>query len=79
MKPVKTKVSDKYQVVIPKIIRERAEVREGQTLYVYLGMGGTIVLSPKRKWPDDYVLELGEVWKGMDVAEYLGEERVSWR
>lgn len=73
----KTTVSSKYQVVIPKEVRKRANLREGQELQVYL-VEDNIVLTPQKKWPDDYIASLKDVWKDVDVVAYLKEEDNSW-
>ncbi|PYQ32258.1 MAG: AbrB family transcriptional regulator [Acidobacteria bacterium] len=43
----RTKVSPKYQVVIPKDIREKVDVRPGQEFQV-ITKGGIITLVPDR-------------------------------
>lgn len=43
----RTKVSSKYQVVIPKDVRIRAGVRPGQEFQV-IAKGGVIALVPER-------------------------------
>jgi AbrB family looped-hinge helix DNA binding protein len=43
----KTKVSSKYQVVIPKDIREKVDVKPGQEFQVIV-KGGIITLVPDR-------------------------------
>ncbi len=43
----RTKVSSKYQVVIPKEVRIRAGVRPGQEFQV-IAKGGVIALVPER-------------------------------
>ena len=43
----RTKVSSKYQVVIPKDIRTRTEIRPGQEFQV-IAKGGVITLVPDR-------------------------------
>jgi AbrB family looped-hinge helix DNA binding protein len=59
------KVSPKFQVVIPKKVREDLKLRPGQELNIYV-LDGTIRLHPPRKikelrgaakglkWKDDY-------------------------
>jgi AbrB family looped-hinge helix DNA binding protein len=59
------KVSPKYQVVIPKKVREQLQLKPGVELHVYV-LDGIIRLSPPRsikdlrgiakgmKWKDDY-------------------------
>lgn len=58
-------VSPKFQVVIPKELRERLKLKPGQKLYIY-EREGTLRLEPPRpitelrgiakglKWKDDY-------------------------
>ena len=43
----RTRVSSKYQVVIPKEVRSRADVRPGQEFQV-IAKGGVIALVPER-------------------------------
>jgi AbrB family looped-hinge helix DNA binding protein len=43
----RTKVSPKYQVVIPKEVRENMDLRVGQELQV-VSKGGVITLVPER-------------------------------
>ncbi len=59
------KVSPKFQVVIPKQLREKLRLKPGQKLFIY-ELDGTIRLEPPRsikelrgmakgmKWRDDY-------------------------
>lgn len=61
----KVKVSPKFQVVIPKALRERLKIKPGQELYIY-AVGDSLNLEPPRsikelrgiakgmKWRDDY-------------------------
>ena len=74
----KTTVSQKYQVVIPKEIREKTSIKEGQEMYVYC-IGGSIMLSPSPKSYSEKMLGLGqEIWKDIDPLEYIRQERVNW-
>ncbi|HWS71315.1 MAG TPA: AbrB/MazE/SpoVT family DNA-binding domain-containing protein [Thermoanaerobaculia bacterium] len=43
----RTKVSSKYQIVIPKDVRETADIRVGQEFQV-IAKGGQITLVPDR-------------------------------
>lgn len=43
----RTKVSSKYQVVIPKDVRERAKIRVGQEFQV-IAKGGIVTLVPDK-------------------------------
>lgn len=74
-----TLVSTKYQIVIPKEIRKKANIKPGQKLNVYLAQD-QIILTPRKKWPDAYLNDknLRSVWEGVDVKAYIDEERNSW-
>ena len=73
-----TKISSKYQVVIPKAVREEVKLREGQKLHVY-SMGDSIVLSPRPQSYTKKMLGLGEeLWRGTDPLEYIRQERANW-
>ena len=77
-----TQVSTKYQVVIPKAIRKQVPVKPGQKMDVTVS-GETIILSPTKstahwKWPEDYLKNLPNPWKGQDSQKYIENERNSW-
>lgn len=74
-----TKVSDKYQVVIPKSVRQKAKVSIGQYLQVY-AVDNAILLAPQKelKWPNDYIGSEKQFWSRIDVAQYIKNERDSW-
>jgi AbrB family looped-hinge helix DNA binding protein len=58
----RTRVSPKYQVVIPKEIRERHGLKPGQEMQV-ISKGGTITLIPDRPLP-----EFRGILKGMPAG-----------
>jgi AbrB family looped-hinge helix DNA binding protein len=73
-----TTISPKYQVVIPKAVRNKLNIKEGQRLQVY-PMGDSIILSPKPASYTEKMLGLGkEVWKEIDPLEYIRKERLDW-
>ena len=59
MEKVRVKVSPKFQVVIPKAIREGLQIQPGQQLLMY-ALDGSIHLVPSRS-----VKELRGIAKGM--------------
>jgi AbrB family looped-hinge helix DNA binding protein len=59
------KVSPKYQVVIPKKVREQLQLKPGVELHVYV-LDGTIRLSPPRPIKDLRGLAKGIRWKNED-------------
>jgi AbrB family looped-hinge helix DNA binding protein len=60
---IKVKVSPKYQVVIPKKLREEMKIRPGQELYIYM-LDGTLRLDPPRS-----IKELRGMAKGMKWSD----------
>lgn len=74
----KTVISQKYQVVIPKEIRDKTALYEGQEMYVY-SVGTSIMLSPLPKSRSEKMLGLGiDIWKNIDPLEYIRQERLGW-
>lgn len=74
----KTTISQKYQVVIPKEIRQKVQVKEGQELHVY-SLGNSILMSPSPISYSKKMLGLGQdVWKNIDPLEYIQHERAGW-
>jgi len=73
------KLSSKYQIVIPRQVRQRLDLRAGDGLLVEVS-GKTIVLVPR---PRSYTARLRglhkEVWRDVDAAAYVREERKGWR
>jgi AbrB family looped-hinge helix DNA binding protein len=73
-----TTISPKYQVVIPKEVRKKLKIKEGQKLNVY-PLGDSIILSPQPQNYTEKMLGLGkEIWKGVDPLEYIRQERLDW-
>lgn len=73
-----TRVSSKYQVVIPKSVREKVGVNKGDELIVTV-QGSDIVLKVKPNNFTDHMLGLHrEVWENVDATDYVDGERTSW-
>ena len=73
-----TRVSSKYQVVIPKSVREKVGVNKGDELIVTV-QGSDIVLKVKPNNFTDHMLGLHrEVWEDVDATDYVDGERTSW-
>ncbi len=76
-----TKVSHKFQVVIPKDIRELLGISKGDTLEVYKKNHEIVMKKIKAKKPLSLrnLKGLGkEIWQTIDVDEYIKKERESW-
>ena len=75
-----TTVTSKYQVVIPKKVREAVKIKAGDIM-VMLPLDDMIVVRPKKQkkgWADS-LLGLGkELWEGVDALDYVRNERAAW-
>ncbi len=73
------KLSSKYQIVIPRQVRQQLDLRAGDGLLVEVS-GKTIILVPR---PRSYTARLRglhkEVWRDVEAAAYVREERKGWR
>jgi AbrB family looped-hinge helix DNA binding protein len=63
-----TVVSSKYQIVIPKEVRQQIDLRKGQVLHV-VAKRGVITLIPERE-----ITELRGFLEGMAVEDLRDEE-----
>ena len=76
-----TKVSHKFQVVIPKEVRESLGISRGDKLEVCGKNHEIIMKKSKAKKPLSLkdLKGLGkEIWKGVDIEDYINKERESW-
>jgi len=72
------RLSSKYQVVIPKGIRERLKLEKGDELTVGL-QGENIVMRVRPESFAGYTLGLHEdIWRDVDPTEYVEGERSRW-
>ena len=79
MKAAVVKVNAKYQITIPKSVREKLKVKVGDRLLLDV-QEGMILLIPEPKSYANHLQGLhAEIWKGVDVKEYLDGEREAWQ
>jgi AbrB family looped-hinge helix DNA binding protein len=72
------KVSSKYQIVIPKRVREALGLRPGDRLLI-VAEGDKVVMRLRPRSYAEHMRGLHkEVWQGIDATEYVREERKSW-
>ena len=72
------RIGKRYAVVLPKKVRERLDLHEGDELLVEVSRRG-ILLIPRPKSYTSHLAGLHrEVWKDLDVDDYLEQERKSW-
>ncbi len=75
---ISAKVSSKYQIVIPKQVREALGVRPGDRFLITVEDGKVVMRLRPRSYAR-YLRGLHkEVWEGVDATEYVQEERKSW-
>ena len=73
------KVSSKYQIVIPREVREKINLKSGDRLIIKAN-NDKIVIYPKPKNYAKYSLGLGkEIWQDIDATEYVKKERETWK
>jgi AbrB family looped-hinge helix DNA binding protein len=73
------KVSRRYQIAVPAVVRQRLNIQSGDRLLVDI-QDGMIILLPQ---PEKYAQRLAglhhEIWEGIDAQEYIDEERSTWK
>jgi AbrB family looped-hinge helix DNA binding protein len=76
MTTISAQISTKYQVVIPKEVRELMNLQPKDTL-LFLIDGGTVVLRPK---PKNFTKTLRGLHRHLwsESEQWLGKERSSW-
>jgi AbrB family looped-hinge helix DNA binding protein len=75
---VMSKVGGRYQVVVPKEIREALNLKPGDYLEVKL-VDGAVVMIPQDSYTSRLFGKHQEVWQGEDAVAYVRRERESWR
>lgn len=78
MKAVPVKVSSRYQIVIPKRVRETLGLRPGDRLLVELEEGRVVLRLRPRSYAQHLRGLHKEVWQGLDAREYVQKEREAW-
>jgi AbrB family looped-hinge helix DNA binding protein len=72
---ITVKVSRRYQITVPAVVRQRLNIQGGDRLLVDV-QDGMIILLPQ---PENYTQHLAglhhEIWESMDAQIYVDEER----
>ena len=72
------KVGKRYQIVIPKKVREQLGVNIEDELIVGV-RDARIIMQPRPRRYSEYMQGLGkEVWGGIEATEYVKREREAW-
>lgn len=73
------KLSQKYQIVVPKKVRQEMGLRVGESVGVYSLDKQRAILIKKPKSHVDALAGLGkEVWDALGGVEYIRKERTLW-
>ncbi|MFA5995234.1 MAG: AbrB/MazE/SpoVT family DNA-binding domain-containing protein [Patescibacteria group bacterium] len=74
-----TKLSEKYQIVVPKIIRQQMHLTTGMTVLLQPLDANRAILV---KHPKDYVTALSglgqDIWKKLGGVNYIKRARKQW-
>lgn len=69
-------VGSKYQIVIPKQIRQEINLKPGEKLYIDATEDGTIhLIVPPKNWADQNLGALKRYWKGIDMIKEVEKIR----
>ncbi len=72
------KLSKKFQIVIPRSIRNKTGISVGDTLIIDTE-GEKINLTPLSGNYSEYTRNLhSKIWKNVDIGKYIKNERKSW-
>lgn len=75
---VRVKVSSKNHIAVPAEARKELGIEPGDYLLVTIRDGLMYVMREPDDWVE-YTSGLGrEVWEGIDVDEYINQERDAW-
>ena len=76
--PITVQVSSRHRISVPRLARERLNLRSGDRLLVDV-QDGLLILVPR---PQETTARLAclhkDVWAGVDTSAYLREERDAW-
>ncbi|BCB95223.1 AbrB family transcriptional regulator [Dissulfurispira thermophila] len=73
------RLTKKSQIVIPKNIREKVGISEGDELIVDADKDKIILTVKPRSYSKKLRGLHKEIWKGVDPKKYVKGERDSWR
>jgi AbrB family looped-hinge helix DNA binding protein len=77
MEAIVTRVSPKYQIVIPRAVREALQLHPDDTL-LFLISGGSVILRTRPASFTEAMRGLHkEIWPA-DTEDWLEKERASW-
>jgi AbrB family looped-hinge helix DNA binding protein len=72
------KVNAKYQITIPKSVREKLHIHAADSLLMDVQDGIMVLIPEPASYTDSLQGGHGEIWKGVDVQKYINRERDTW-
>jgi AbrB family looped-hinge helix DNA binding protein len=72
------KVSSKYQIVIPKRVRQELGLQPGDRFLITLEDGKVVMRLRPRSYAQHLRGLHKEVWEELDATEYVQKEREAW-
>jgi len=72
------KLGGRYQIVIPKNVREALQLKPGDRLEIKTE-NGKVVMTPQASHTSRLFGKHRQLWQNTDAIEYIRNERESWR
>lgn len=72
------KLGGRYQIVVPKDIREALQLKPGDRLEVKVE-NGKVVMIPQVSHTSRLFGKHQQLWQNTDAVKYIRNERESWR
>jgi AbrB family looped-hinge helix DNA binding protein len=73
------KLNGRNQITLPRDNRRKLNIKQGDHLLVDVQDGIIILIPQPKRYTTDYLQGLhSEIWKGMNIENYLNGEREAW-
>ena len=72
------KLGGRYQIVVPKDVREALQLKPGDRLEIKVE-NGKVVMIPQSSHTSRLFGKHRQLWQNTDAVEYVRHERESWR
>ncbi|MDJ0902760.1 MAG: AbrB/MazE/SpoVT family DNA-binding domain-containing protein [Xenococcus sp. MO_188.B8] len=72
------KLGEKYQILVPKDVREALNLKPGDQLEVTVE-NGKVIMTPQANHTSRLFGKHRQLWQNIDAVEYIRNERESWR
>ena len=72
------KLGGRYQIVVPKDIRETLQLKPGDRLKIEV-KNGKVVMTPQSTHTSRLFGKHRQLWQNTNAVEYVRSERESWR